>query len=345
VQLREPEQLPELEKARLYKVWFGTNRGPVDPTDIGKGFSNEREISGIVHYGTCNVEIPRTHKFGSTGSAFWKRWLRLDFSDDHLKLSKITSLHSRHAFLVSLQTELGSQAKAEREVLVYLHGYNCSFEDAALRAAQIGFDLKVQGATVFFSWPSMATAKGYPADIARVEASETHIADFLSAVAKEADAQRVHVIAHSMGNRGFARAVSRITSFAATTSGVRFGQIILAAPDLDVDLFKQLATAYPKISDRTTMYVSARDKALAMSSWLQDSDRAGFTPPITVMDGIDTVEVTDIDLTLLGHGYFAEAEPVLYDIKELIDSSKPPEKRLRLEGRSAAGAKFWAIRL
>jgi esterase/lipase superfamily enzyme len=147
-----------------------------------------------------------------------------------------------------------------------------------------------------------------------------------------------------MGNRGFARAVSRITSFAAAISDVRFGQIILAAPDLDVDLFRQLAIAYPKISDRTTMYVSAKDKALAMSSWLQDSDRAGFTPPVTVLDGIDTVEVTNIDLTLLGHGYFAEAEAVLYDIKELLDASKPPDKRARIESKSELGVKFWVIR-
>jgi esterase/lipase superfamily enzyme len=190
----------------------------------------------------------------------------------------------------------------------------------------------------------MAEVEGYPADIARVEASEKQIAEFLTAVANGAGAHRVHVIAHSMGNRGFARAVARITSHAAASARVRFGQIILAAPDLDVDLFKQLAMAYPLISERTTMYVSARDKAPALSRWLQDSDRAGFTPPVTVIDGIDTVEVTHIDLTLLGHRYFAEAEPVLYDIKELIDDDTPPDRRLRIEPRVQGGVRFWSIR-
>jgi esterase/lipase superfamily enzyme len=328
---------------RLYAVWFGTNRAPVDASDTGKGFSNNRDPHGTVRYGTCLVYIPRAHNDGSTGTPFWKRWLKLKFTDDHLKLEMIRPFISADDFLAALREEMVShEQEDERIVLVYLHGYNTSFEQAALRAAQIGFDLKVD-TTAFYSWPSKAAVKGYAADIARVEASERQIAGFLTAVATGSGAHRVHVIAHSMGNRGFARAVSRITH-AAATSGVRFGQIILAAPDMDVDLFKDLAIAYPKISQRTTMYVSAKDKALSMSSWLQDSDRAGFTPPVTVVKGIDTVEVTSIDLTLLGHGYFAAAGPVLDDMKALIDAGKPPDKRRRIEGRVQGKKKFWGIR-
>ena len=327
----------------LYEVWYGTNRKQADPVDPAKGFANERDPAGRVYYGACTVEVPRTHQFGSLGTPFWKRWLRLKFTDDHLKLRKIERFESVGEFLGQLRDELQALTESERSVLVYLHGYNTSFEDAALRAAQIGFDLKAP-VTAFYSWPSMAEPHRYTADIARVEASEAQIADFLTDIAATAGAARVHVIAHSMGNRGFARAVARITSQAAAGSGVRFGQIILAAPDLDVDLFRQLAAAYPKISERTTMYVSARDKALGMSSFLQDSIRAGFTPPVTVLDGIDTVEVTNIDLTVLGHGYFAEAQPVLYDIKELIDNNRPPQRRLRVDAHAEGGANYWVIR-
>ena len=338
-----PAPKPAPEAAHLYDVWFGTNRAPLDANDPGKGFSNERDPAGIVHYGTCSVEIPKTHKFGSTGTHFLKRWLHLEFRDDHLKLRKISPFPSGADFLEAIREEMDALDEEERAILVYLHGFNTSFEEAALRAAQIGFDLKIPGATAFYSWPSMADVKGYPADIARVEASEKQIADFLTALANDSGAMRVHVIAHSMGNRGFARAVARITSHAAVTGNVRFGQILLAAPDIDVDLFNQLAVAYPLISDRTTMYVSAKDRALSVSSWLQDSDRAGFTPPITTLDGIDTIEVTNIDLTLLGHGYFAEAAPVLYDMKDLMEANKEPEKRLRIQARDASGRKYWSI--
>jgi esterase/lipase superfamily enzyme len=324
-------------------VWFGTNRAPLDAADHSKGFGNERDPAGTVHYGTCSVEIPHTHQFGSLGTPFWKRWLRLEFTDDHLKLRKVTPITSEAEFLTQLREELEAQAEADQVLLVYLHGFNVSFEEAALRSAQIGFDLKVPGATAFYSWPSKADVKQYPADIARVEASEVQIADFLTAMVRRSGATRVHVIAHSMGNRGFGRAVARLTAHAASTTGVRFGQILLAAPDVDVDLFRQLAAVYPKISERTTMYVSGRDRALGVSSWLQDSDRAGFTPPVTVVEDIDTVEVTDIDVTLLGHGYYAEAEPVLYDMKELIDGNTPPERRLRISARTEGSKRYWAI--
>jgi esterase/lipase superfamily enzyme len=334
---------PEAEATHLYDVWFGTNRQPVDAADPAKGFTNERAADGTVHYGTCAVEIPRTHKFGSLGTPFWKRWIRLQFTDDHLKLRKISSFPAEQDFLTALREEMEALGEGERVVLVYLHGYNTSFDEAARRAAQIGFDLKVPGAMAFYSWPSKAEVRGYPADIARVEASEKQIADFLTALVSSTGATQVHVIAHSMGNRGFARAVARITAHASAVGNVKFGQILLAAPDIDVDLFNELARVYPSISKRTTMYVSAKDRALGMSSWLQDSNRAGFTPPVTLLDGIDTIEVTNIDLTLLGHGYFAEAAPVLYDIKELMDSNSDPDKRLRTRPMGPQEKRYWVI--
>jgi esterase/lipase superfamily enzyme len=341
-----PEPQASDEGARLYEVWFGTNRACIDDASPAKGFRNERDAQGRVHYGTCMVDVPRSHRFGSTGTPFYKRWLRLEFKDDHLKLRTIKPIADEAGFIAEMRAELEAQTERDRVALVYLHGYNTSFEEAAIRAAQIGVDLKVPGVTAFYSWPSMAAAKGYPADIARVEASEAQMAEFLSAIATQSGATVVHVLAHSMGNRGFARAVSRITSYAASTGAVRFGQILLAAPDIDVDLFKALAVAYPKIAKRTTMYVSAKDRALEMSSWLQDSNRAGFTPPVTVVDGIETIEVGAIDLTLLGHGYYAEAEAVLYDMKQLLDSDDPtvpPEKRPRIEKRDRGGLTYWAI--
>jgi esterase/lipase superfamily enzyme len=85
---------------------------------------------------------------------------------------------------------------------ILLHGYNNSFDDAAIRAAQMGFDLKVSGATAFFSWPSGASIERYFADADRLAASENEIAEFLRLIKKETKAKAAHIIAHSMGNRG-----------------------------------------------------------------------------------------------------------------------------------------------
>lgn len=311
------------------EVWYATNRILVDSSDLSQGFGNTRDPGGNVHFGRCDVFVPKSHSFGSLGTPWWKRWLRLRFSDDHLKIIKRKSSRSPEEFYLDLRQEIETSEEDNRQLLVYLHGYCVSFDEAALRAAQMAVDLKPPGITAFFSWPSSATLSGYLADADRIAASEPAITEFLTRLATETGAETVNIIAHSMGNRGLARAIQRITANA-SRAGISFGQLILAAPDIEVALFRDLAKLYPLVSKRTTMYVSSRDKALGMSKWLQDSDRAGFTPPVTVVPNIDTVAVSDIDLSLLGHGYYAEAEGVLYDIAEVLRHNSPPGKRTRI---------------
>jgi Uncharacterized protein conserved in bacteria len=328
---------------QYYRVWFATSRALIKPDDPSRGFANKPDPAGVVRYGTCTVQVPKSHRFGSTGTWYW-RWLRLRFSDDHLKIVGRVPLEPAD-FFDDLRRELTDlEEPDDRVILVYLHGYNVSFNEAAIRAAQIGVDLKVPGVTAFFSWPSWGSIRAYMGDASQIVESERQITEFLTRISTESGARSVHLIAHSMGNRGLARSIQRITAQASVHAGVRFGQIILAAPDIEVGLFRDLAAIYPAISDRTTMYVSARDRVLGVSKWLAKSDRAGYTPPVTVVPRIDTIEVTDIDLTMLGHGYFAEAEAVLYDINYLLLHNDAPDKRPRLKKETTSdGLSYWVI--
>lgn len=229
--------------------------------------------------------------------------------------------------------------------LVFIHGYNNSFEQAAIRAAQIGCDLGVTGATALFSWPSAGKLAGYPKDEATIEASESFIRDFLVQFAEKSGATAVHIIAHSMGNRGLLRALQRIASDA-NAGHIKFGQIFLAAPDIDRELFLSLADVYkhPR-AQRTTLYASAADKAVGASKMLHDSPRAGYFLPYTIAEGIDTIAVPDFDIDMLGHGYFAQAEALLYDIRCLMRSNEHPSTRQRLKGRVDGTKTYWEIRL
>ncbi len=337
----DPAYSDDASLPRVYPVWYGTNRRHADPSDPSAGYSNQRESQDVVHHGKCLVAIPRSHQFGSVGSAWWRRWLT--WSDDRLRIVERAEI-ARDAFWKSIQSELSQGAPDEHQALVYLHGYNVAFDEAAIRAAQIGFDLKVPGTMAFFSWPSRGSLDGYAADAASIEASEAAITDFLVRFATDSGAARLHVIAHSMGNRGLLRAIQRITAQAASTSGIRFGQVFLAAPDLDIDLFRNLAVLYPKVSDRTTLYISANDRALQASGLVYQADRVGSASSVTVIPGIDTVEVTGLDLSLLGHSYFAQAHGVLYDMYELLRHNASPSSRLRLvEKRNPEGLAYWVI--
>ena len=176
-------------------------------------------------------------------------------TDDRLKLLSTDEL-SADAYWAALAGKMESAALDDRYAVVFIHGYRVTFEEAALRAAQIGIDLSIKGVMAFFSWPSKGTVMGYLADEASIEASEAAITEFLTGFAERSNAKAIHIIAHSMGNRALLRAVDRMGAMAQRESGVKFDQIILAAPDVDVSIFRQLSKAYADLARRTTLYIS-----------------------------------------------------------------------------------------
>lgn len=306
--------------------------------NVVTGFTGER--AKVVRYGFCRVAIPRAHVIGSIGSSLLKRLLTL--TDDRLKLVSLTAQDEADHW-TAVAAALSAAAVGERDAVVFVHGYNVSFEEAAIRAAQLGADLGITGAMAFYSWPSAGTLKGYTTDEASIEASEDFIAGYLAGLASRVGAERVHIIAHSMGNRGVLRAIDRIVAKAGASSTVRFSQIVLAAADVDQDTFERLSVAYQAVADRTTLYVCERDLAVEASHWLHGYPRAGLTPPTLVVKGIDTVNVSDIDLTLLAHGYVGDAREVLQDMHSLLRGT-PVNGRFGIRAaQTATGQAFWQL--
>lgn len=341
-ELHEDAHVHLSKSPELYTVFFGTNRALVSPAQPSKGFSGER--SPDVTYGTCDVVIPRNHEFGSLGSSWIYR--KITGSDDPVALQDIT-ITNEAAFWEQLASKIASTKAPRRHALVFIHGYNVSFADAARRCAQVGFDLKITGATAFFSWASKGSTEWYVADGSAIDASEPALTDFLTKFAKNSHADEIHILAHSMGNRGLLRVMDRIVQNAAAESHVRFGQIFLAAPDVDAGVFANLAAAYPKVSRRTTLYVSAADKALQASTFLNGYPRAGLAPPFTIINKIDTVFVPFVNMMSeieLDHSYFGDAASVLNDMYDLVQHDTAPSLRQRISEREDGSRVYWELR-
>lgn len=322
-----------------YRVWYATSRKPLTPAEPSRGFGAQRDTR--IHHGTCRVFVPRSHKVGSTGSAWWKRLVTA--TDDRMRLLAIDTLEEP-AFWQQMRNQLAQCAADDQDAVVFIHGFNVDFQEAALRAAQIGFDLQIRGAMAFYSWASRGDVKMYLADEDAIQLDEAPIADFLCDMAQRTGARRVHVIAHSMGNRAVLRAVHQITLQVERRSSVRFGQIILAAADVNALKFQELCQAYRLVSERTTLYVSSRDAAVEVSRRLHDFPRVGSMPPVTTAPGIDTVNAVNADVSLLGHGYVAEARDVIGDIHALIRHGAAPEQRFGLrQAKTPAGETYWMI--
>ena len=323
----------------VYPVWFGTNRKPQGTS--GDGFTGERHRE--ITRGRVDVYVPAAHRFGETGSSFWTRLKRRDLRDDHLRIQTRAQLE-REVFYARMQEWLQTHPSegAQSHALFFLHGYRTTFDEAAIRAAQLGVDLGA-ALSAFFSWPSRGSLEGYPADEATIEASERAITDFLVEFATQCPADKLHVIAHSMGNRGLLRALQRIAANAELRGKVKFGQIFLAAPDVDQDLFLDLARHYGQFAERTTLYASSGDWPVWLSDKYHAAPRAGYFEPYTVAPGIDTVAVPDFDIDLLGHSYFAQAEALLYDIASLMEHGAPVAGR-RMPAVVEGSQTFWRLR-
>ena len=150
----------------------------------------------------------------------------------------------------------------------------------------------------------------------------------------------VHVIAHSMGNRVLARTLVRLRS---AQPGARIDQLIFAAPDIDQDTFASLALQFRDVAKQATLYVSARDSAVELSRVFHRAARAGLYPPVTILPGVDTVAVTNVDTSMLGHGYVAEARDVLHDMHSVLHFGMTPQQRMGLRLMATSGSQHWLI--
>jgi esterase/lipase superfamily enzyme len=190
-----------------YTGWFGTNRKPNDSESLQLGFSKSRDTKSTMAIAESSFPSPirsvRPVRRGGNDCG--------GGIDDRLKLIEIKRMVADD-YWSAISSRLAKLETSERDAVIFVHGYNVSFENAAVRAAQIGFDLSVKGAMAFFSWPSQGALKGYSAGEATIEASEPFIAEFTADFVARNGAEKVHVIAHSMGNRGVLRAINRIAN-------------------------------------------------------------------------------------------------------------------------------------
>jgi esterase/lipase superfamily enzyme len=231
---------------------------------------------------------------------------------------------------------------ARKEAFVFIHGYNVGFETAVRRTAQIAYDLKFDGAPIVYSWPSQEGLLSYIVDETNVAWTVPHLKDFLLSVAEQSGAKSVHLVAHSMGNRALTSALREL-AMERKEKCPRFHEVVLTAPDIDADVFRRdLAPAIVGTADRVTLYASSNDEALIASRAVHGYRRAGESGDnVVVVPGVDTVDVSAVDTSLIGHSYYGSNRTVLADLFELLRGSKPADHRKWLQSMRLGALKYW----
>jgi esterase/lipase superfamily enzyme len=192
-----------------------------------------------------------------------------------------------------------------RHVLVFVHGYNTRFEEAVYRFAQIAHDSHADVLPVLFTWPSRGRVFDYLYDRDSATYSRDALEAVLQALAKDPNVAQISILAHSMGN---VVAVEALRQMAIRDRAIapKIKDVMLAAPDLDVDVFRRaIAEIDAEAKSRTppfTLFVSQDDRALGFSRWVAgDAPRLGAIDPTRepYRELLEKAHVQVVDLTKL----------------------------------------------
>jgi esterase/lipase superfamily enzyme len=340
------EDISSEELAQGYRevgVFFGTTRvREADRLKNGRQiatFSGE-EGNGLI-LGQAIVTIPFEREIGSIPRAdfdliFGAITLRPENPKLDFTVAGVDVL-SHADFVDKIKTQLSKSSKFVHQAFVFVHGYNVSFEDGIFRAAQIAHDIGFDGPVICYSWPSRGAMLDYKHDADAAKSSREGLLQLLSTVATETGAEKINVIAHSMGNDPLLEVLSRegeIKQAGGAIPDLKLNEILLAAPDVGRLAFQQLAAKVKALPHSgVTLYASANDKTMRAARAVAGGIvRAGDVPregPV-IVDGVESIDVSSASTAFFGtnHSAFAARTHLVQDIRLLFEKgTHPPDDR------------------
>ncbi|MHA1151596.1 MAG: alpha/beta hydrolase [Alphaproteobacteria bacterium] len=317
----------------MVKIYFGTNRKPnrkTKPDDFGRGFSEAGLAS--LRFGMAEV----TGENLDTYEIFVAPEILRKDTERKIKGGKGSTLGSLNVFN-RVREKMTVKA---RDTVVFIHGYNVSFKEALTAAARLKLNFSADAGgpganVVLFSWPSdgsMMPFIAYANDRQDAAASGPAFArgllklgEFLrGSTPEEACDQRIHLVAHSMGNYVLRHTVQEIVAQSSGRPVRLFDQVFLMAADEDDDAFEHgyKLKPLPRLAKRVSVYFNNHDRAMAVSDKTKGNpDRLGDDGP-RVPRGIPG-KVTLVDCTavvegIVEHSYFLDTPTVVADMRKVL---------------------------
>ena len=261
--------------ARMARVYVATTRGRAVPdTNVyNSAFAHQ------VNYGEFTISVPPGHK---PGDIEWP----LGAPDPAVSFATLQqSVLTRAGFA----GRIGGGSLKPVNVSVFVHGFNTNFQEALYRVAQLKADAEMEGVPVLFAWPSGARLTGYIADKDAVTYSRDQLVDLLRMLARDREVGGITVFAHSMGGWLTVEALRQLRIMGDNAAIARLN-VVLASPDIDVDVFRRQMEVLGPLSPPLTVLVSRDDLALSVSSRL-----AGLRPRLGALD-VNDARVQEIAL-------------------------------------------------
>jgi esterase/lipase superfamily enzyme len=321
------------------EVLFATDRMRENSDSLQDFYGSKR---GTMQYGSCRVVLnPQIKSISSHADAgLWASADGEHVSGD-MEIRQINVLDSV-AFRKHLVTLAG--LRGNKSALVFVHGFAMDFDRGVRTMARLTYELSYQGIPVLYSWPSNSSAAAYTGDMSAMDWSTPHLQEFLDGLAQIEELETIHLIAHSLGNRGLLAAIKELIN-RQQASPWKFGEIILVAPDVDADIFvRDIAPSITQTSSRITLYVSSMDFPLYLSRKLNLYPRIGDSNsgPLVVA-GIETIDASNAITMEEGHAYFRKDPEVLSDLYYLINERRGADERPTLKVVDLPEGRYWQV--
>ena len=321
-------------------TFYATNRTATGETDGVTSYGPDRTTG--VNYGRAEVSIPTARRPGELPlPSLWSFEFTAD-PEKHFILKRVQPVASD-----TLRGEFGTALAnaSEKSVLLFVHGFNVTFADAALRTAQLAHDVAFPGPAMFFSWPSAGRTRAYFRDEEVAQLSEAAFNQTLDDLAAWG-ATNIYLIAHSMGTRIVTSVLRERARQNIALPAI--SELLLAAPDINEEIFRErIAPGLASLQQtRRTIYASANDVALKASKTAHEFRRVGDTDGgVLTFSGFDTIDASAAAplVRAFGHSYVMDSSRVLDDIADILIRRKPTAER-GLDRRQVPPNAYWLLR-
>jgi len=327
-----------------YTILIATTRKR--SADPGAMFSGERAHE--LDFGQAVVSVPPNHVAGRI------EWPSQPPGNPQTEFAthETAYLDSDRQFVANLNQQLAQRPPGQRNVFLFVHGYNTLFPEGLYRLAQVVHDSGSQGVPVYFSWASRGELLGYVYDQNSATAARDGLEHTIGLIASS-NVEKINILAHSMGNWVTVEAFRGIRiSRALAGKSQKLGNIVLASPDIDIDVFRTQMERIGKPKKPFLIILSRDDRALAASRLIAgDRDRLGdyknagdLTKYGAVVVDLSGIQSND----RFNHDKFAEIAEIAPKLREVLAEgvgNAPAPGTVVSQGPSASGVVATVITL
>ena len=288
------------------------------------GNANEPNPDGTARFSLATISVPPGHEPGIVERPSFG-------SESRLRDFVATSRRGLDddAFRTELASHVSGRIGSNRDILLFVHGFNNGFDEARYRLAQIAFDGQFGGVPILFTWASRGSLFAYGSDREIAASSRDALERLMLTLAQTPGVGRVHVLAHSMGAWLAMEALRENAIAGHPDLDGHLGEVMLASPDIDLGLFRQQMARLGEAA-HVSVFVAHNDRALSLSSALaNDRPRLGALDPSSTEDkaaieqlGVKVYDTSAESVGFIGHANFANAPDVIRQIGAQLGATR-----------------------